>query len=170
MERIDIQPGSFFPPSGGSHAAHGAHAGVRPQADKTRKKSRPQKAFRNLLETEADAAAAPGGPVNSQEADELFQSIQAAGEQVKQFPSGENIAAYTKLVQGLVQRVVREGLVVEEHSSGSHILKRKSFSLVQVINNKLVELADGVAATQREQFQLLAKVEEIQGLLVDLLH
>ncbi|MFW6362204.1 MAG: YaaR family protein [Spirochaeta sp.] len=166
MERIEIQPGAYFPLS--HHTAKG----------KTEDKKRAQKksgVFRSLFEADtagetASASRLPNGPIQQQEAEELFQSIQSAGEQLKRFPGKENTAIYTALVKELVAKVVRDGIVVEDHSSGSHVLKRKNFSLVRIVDEKLAQLADGLAVTQREQIEMLARVDEIQGLLVDLLH
>ena len=161
MERIDIQPGAFFPLS-----QQPAKSGGKKRA------KAPTGVFGSLFETEtADAASQiADAPLHEQEAEELFQAIQAAGERLKQFPGRENSSAYKELVRALVERVVRNGIVVEEHSSGSHILKRKSFSLLRIVDTKLAQLVDGIAATQREQLQLLAQVDEIQGLLIDMLH
>ncbi|AFG38000.1 YaaR family protein [Spirochaeta africana] len=160
MERIDIQPGSFFPLS--QQPA---------RSDKKKRSKRPAGVFGKLLEDGQSAeTAAAAGPLQQQEAEELFQEIQAAGERLKQFPGQENSSVYRELVRALVEKVVRDGIIVEEHSSGSHILKRKSFSLLRVVDAKLAQLLDGVAATQREQLQLMAQVEEIQGLLIDMLH
>lgn len=161
MERIDIQPGAYFPlsPQSGTKKAKGS------KKDSVRKGM-----FQGLFESEPEATTAASGPLPQQQAEELFQSIQAAGEKLKHFPGRENVEAYTSLVRDLVERVVRDGIVLEEHSSGSHILKRKNYSLLTVVNSKLAQLADGMLATQRDQMILLEKVDEIQGILVNLLH
>ncbi len=165
MERIDIQPGAYFPASQYSS---------RDKAEK-KKKTSGKNSFLRLFssesaEVEANQSLSDSAPLQQAEAEVLFQSIQAAGENLRRFPGKENIEEYQKLVRSLVGRVVRDGIVVEEHSSGAHVLKRKSFSLIKVIDAKLVELANGVLVTQRDQFQLMAKLQEIQGLLVDMLH
>ncbi|THB68034.1 MAG: DUF327 family protein [Spirochaetaceae bacterium] len=167
MERIDIQPGSFFP------------ASLKPKREEVKKKGgagKSQNVFSRLFSSEQANAETDGlnalgaEPISQEEAEELFQSIQAAGEKLLQYPSREAVLEYQVLIRNLVGRAVRHGIVVEEFSSGSHVLKRKSFSLIKVVDQKLDQLAAGVLVTQRDQIQLLAKVQEIQGLLIDMLH
>ena len=52
-------------------------------------------------------------------------------------------------------------------TSGANIAKRKRFTLVKVIDEKLEALAS-VLAAQKEQLAILAQIDEINGLLVDL--
>jgi uncharacterized protein YaaR (DUF327 family) len=49
-------------------------------------------------------------------------------------------------------------------------LKRKKFTQVEIIDQKLEQLAAGILSNQKDQLGLLGKIEEINGLLVDLLH
>ena len=58
---------------------------------------------------------------------------------------------------------------VEETTSGANIMKRKRFTLVKVVDEKLDSLAASVLAAQREQLTILAQIDEINGLLVDLI-
>ena len=73
------------------------------------------------------------------------------------------------VVKRFMKIIVKKSLVTEEHSSGVNILKRKRFTLVQIIDTKLERLAAGVLTEQKEQLEILRKVDEINGLLVDLL-
>jgi len=41
--------------------------------------------------------------------------------------------------------------------------------LIQVVDHKLEQLAAGILAGQRSRLEILARVEEINGLLVDLI-
>ena len=47
---------------------------------------------------------------------------------------------------------------------------RKKYIIVTVVNEKLEQLARDIMFIQSSQISMLAKVEEIKGLLVDLLH
>ncbi|GAB6091317.1 YaaR family protein [Spirochaeta dissipatitropha] len=164
MERIDIQPGAYFPL---------VKPDLKKKTDEKKQSQKKSGIFQKLFEAEENkttAATVENSPIHIDDAEELFQQIQSAGEKLKRFPGAENVNDYKRLVRSLVERVVREGIIVEEHSSGTHILKRKSFSLLTVIDSKLAQLAEGMLATQRDQMELLAKVDEIQGLIVDLLH
>jgi uncharacterized protein YaaR (DUF327 family) len=65
--------------------------------------------------------------------------------------------------------VVDRSFTVTERTSGGNVLRRKKFTQVQVIDEKLEQLAAGILANQKNQLALLAKIEEINGLLVDLI-
>ena len=65
--------------------------------------------------------------------------------------------------------VVQNSVRVEETTSGANILKRKRFTLVRVIDEKLDALAATVLAGQKEQISILAQIDQINGLLVDLI-
>jgi len=59
-------------------------------------------------------------------------------------------------------------MTAEETTSGANIMKRKRFTLVKVIDEKLEALAASVLAAQKEQIAILAQIDEINGLLVNL--
>jgi uncharacterized protein YaaR (DUF327 family) len=50
-----------------------------------------------------------------------------------------------------------------------NLLKREKITLVQVIDKKLEEMAAAIMRGQENQFSILAKIDEIRGLLVDLM-
>jgi uncharacterized protein YaaR (DUF327 family) len=58
---------------------------------------------------------------------------------------------------------------VVEKSSGGNILKRKKFTTVVVIDERLERLAAEVLSAQRDKLDILRRLDEIHGMLVDLL-
>jgi uncharacterized protein YaaR (DUF327 family) len=71
-------------------------------------------------------------------------------------------------VKAFVKYVLRNAVAVEETTSGVNIMKRKRFTLVKVIDEKLEALAASILAAQKEQMSILAQIDQINGLLVDL--
>ena len=71
-------------------------------------------------------------------------------------------------MQAFLRHVVDHMLEVEETTSGVNLAKRKRYTLVHVIDGKLETLAASVLSAQREQLGILAQVDEINGMLVDL--
>jgi uncharacterized protein YaaR (DUF327 family) len=57
---------------------------------------------------------------------------------------------------------------VEQQQSGPDVLKRKRYALIRIIDDKLERLAAAMVSNQRNQIELLAKIDEINGLIVDL--
>ncbi len=99
----------------------------------------------------------------------LLDDVHSAGDALKEKPLPDNIVAYKNAVRSFVRYVVERTYTVTESVSGGNILKRKKFTQVRVIDEKLEQLAAGILSNQRPQLGLLEKIEEINGLLVDLM-
>lgn len=99
---------------------------------------------------------------------EMLDEVFAAGDRLKGLPTLASVREYRERVRRLLKWVVDRMVSVEETTSGVNILKRKRFTLVKVIDTKLESLAASVLSTQREQLSILAQVDEINGMLVDL--
>jgi uncharacterized protein YaaR (DUF327 family) len=146
-----------------------------PVPDK-KKAGRKDKAQRRVFSDIVDAAAESSEPDTSgwddpgrrHTVEELLDEVFSAGDQLKKSPTFEAIRDYRQKVKDFVKYAVQHSISVEETTSGSNILKRKRFTMVKVIDEKLEALAASVLGTQREQFAILARIDEINGLLVNL--
>ncbi|MDR1950152.1 MAG: YaaR family protein [Spirochaetaceae bacterium] len=139
------------------------------------KKTRPpvkKTAFSAVLETAEEAEGAPVEaplPVSEETLRELLDAVHSRGDDIKQRPFPEEIKQYKKAVRDFLHYVLENGYTVGERISGAGVLKRKKLTLIQVIDRKLEELAAFTISSQRDQLALLARVDEITGLLVNLL-
>jgi uncharacterized protein YaaR (DUF327 family) len=100
---------------------------------------------------------------------DLLDDVHSSGERLKNRPFPEEIKQYKRAVRNFLHYIVENGYIIEEQTSGVNPLRRKKFTLVQVIDKKLDQLAAGILAGQCDQLEILAKVDEIKGILVDLL-
>lgn len=98
----------------------------------------------------------------------LLDSVHSAGDALKARPFPAEIQNYKQAVRDFLHFVVQNGYTTEKRTSGFNILKRKTFTLVQVIDRKLERLAADILTGQAAQLHILARVDEINGLLVDL--
>ncbi|NOY09751.1 MAG: YaaR family protein [Spirochaetes bacterium] len=101
--------------------------------------------------------------------EELLDMVYEQGAKLKENSDLDNILEYKKAVRDFLNRVVDKMVTLEKRISGVNILKRKQFTLVTVIDKKLESLAAEVLRNQRDQIKILSAVEEINGLLVDLI-
>ncbi len=138
-----------------------------------RKKETPKAgAFRSVFRTAERAEATPaaaGEPYSEAEVSELMDGIHEAGDLLRRDQNAENVRVYKKAVRDFMHYVVERAFAVEERSSGRNILKRKKFTTVAVIDEKLERLAAEVLSAQRDRLDILKRMDEIHGLLVDLL-
>jgi len=98
----------------------------------------------------------------------LLDDVHESGEMLVQSETLENIKRYKRAVSAFLEYVVNNMVAVEEQSSGGNILRRKRFTQVKIVNAKLDRLVAAVLQNQGKQLDLLEKINEIKGLLVDL--
>jgi uncharacterized protein YaaR (DUF327 family) len=130
--------------------------------------------FSSILETTREEAATELGPlqelpVSEEAVNQLLDDVRSTGDELRNRPFPEEIIRYKKAVRDFLHYVVENGYTVERQTSGINLLKRKKFALVQVVDKKLEDMAAMLMTSQMNQLELLARLEEITGLLVDLL-
>ena len=154
-------------PEPGYSRARGRSGGGPRRADKP-----PENQFENTLvrrveemrETESREESS-----HSRDLQDMLEEVDRLGKDLVDDPGLDNVKRYRQSVGKLLKTILGDALAVQETSSGRNILRRKKFSTITVINDKLEKLAATVIESQREQLELLRRVEEINGLLVDLL-
>ncbi|MDR2211651.1 MAG: DUF327 family protein [Spirochaetaceae bacterium] len=100
---------------------------------------------------------------------ELLDQVHIAGDALVDRPFPPEIKAYKEAVRNFVHYVVENSFDTEEQISGANVRRRKKFTLVQVIDKKLEEMASSILQSQAGKLDILGRLEEINGLLVDLL-
>jgi len=144
-----------------------------PEKKKAGKREKTQRReFSRLVESAAEGSEvsteSDGDEDRRRTLEELLDGVFSAGEALKKTGTMEAIKAYRHQVRAFVKFAVAHSIAVEEQTSGANILKRKRFTLVTVIDEKLEALAASVLAAQRDQMAILAQIEEINGMLVNL--
>lgn len=123
---------------------------------------------------EETAEAIPLDPPTSEEVgtdiEELLDSVHRRGERLLERRTFSSVQEYREAVQAFLRRVVPDASQLETHESSHSILFRKRYTLLGEINRKVDRLVRGVLQTQAQQVEILSRLEEIEGLLVDLLH
>jgi uncharacterized protein len=158
MDRIDT--GAFF---------------TAPRDASRQKKSEkaPKAVFRSLVEVEESRSASDhSGNKERRDPKEIYALLDAVhelGEKLLREPGTSHLQAYKEAVRRFLSCVVENGVGVEETQSGAGVNRKKRFTLVKIIDTKLERLAAGMVVVQKDQLLLLEKIEEINGLLVDLL-
>lgn len=143
--------------------------------DDGKKTSRGKGVFRASLAKALDENAAAGSPealaaeISDGAIGELLDAVHEAGDKLKENLSIDQVQAYKKAVRNFVHHVVENAWSVEKKTSGGNILKRKEFYRLAVIDESLEKLAAEILRNQRDRLEILRKIDEINGMLVDLL-
>lgn len=137
---------------------------------------RTEKPFLEVLGKEELSRVSPGAAfleASPEDAiEELLDRVHSYGEELREHPTMERIKSYREAVSAFLSHVVQCSLEADtvEGARLNPLKKQKRYTLVRVVNEKLERLAAGVLQNQLGQLEILRRVEEINGLLVDFLH
>ncbi len=140
-------------------------------AKRTRKSGKTRSFFSELAQIgeSSETESVDRTPEESDaEAAELLDSVFEAGDRLKHQTDIASLRAYKETVRRFLSVIVRRSIDIEEQQSGASVAKRKRYALIRIIDDKLERLAAGMVSNQRNQLELLAKIDEINGLIVDL--
>jgi uncharacterized protein YaaR (DUF327 family) len=168
MAKVDFpeETALFFNPA--------AYSAARGELKKSREKAAPRGAlkprFTSLLEnTRREVEFEPVSSASEETLQGLLDEVHRAGDDLKNRPFPEEIIRYKYAVKQFLHHITENSYALEEHTSGVNLLKRQKFTLVQVVDRKLEQLAADILSGQTAQLELLARIDEIKGLLVNLL-
>jgi uncharacterized protein YaaR (DUF327 family) len=145
--------------------------------------SGPEKAdFTSVLE-QSRTAEPEVLPLSEEATVRLLEDVRAAGDSLRERPFPQEILAYKQAVRNFMRYVVDNGYRVEQQIGipkylrpnfqgvrGSSDSQRKPvYRIIQVVDRRLEELAAALMKGQLSQLEILSRLEEIKGLLVDLI-
>ncbi|ASQ29050.1 UDP-N-acetylenolpyruvoylglucosamine reductase [Borrelia miyamotoi] len=110
------------------------------------------------------------GEFNLELIKDMLNNINDVGEKLLSEPSRQNVVFYKKTIGEFLSIILSFSISLKEQKGGTNgEIKRPKYSIVRIINEKLDKLAYSVLQNQISQIKLLSSLEEIQGLLVNLL-
>ena len=122
-------------------------------------------------------------PVSDETVNMLMDEVRSSGDILKSRPLPEEIMRYKQAVRGFINYVVKNNYSIDREDGIPNFLKPgfrgrrgtpeamkgKEYTKIQVIDRKLEDLAAMLLSSQIRQMELVSRLEEIRGLLVDLL-
>ncbi|MGE5577112.1 MAG: YaaR family protein [Syntrophothermus sp.] len=115
-----------------------------------------------------DALQAAQGQAAREQLDELLALLDLQAGRLKDKRDLAELYRYRDLVRRFLDIIVKEAYNVHEETGFNRRGRRKLFLLVKKVDTALEELAETVLKAQAGSLELLAKLGEIRGLLVDL--
>jgi uncharacterized protein YaaR (DUF327 family) len=106
--------------------------------------------------------------------EKALDEIHDIGEKLKKNPTLALVKEYRQAVGTFVRYVIRKGLLLDKQKlKGFKVLKLRpgeqpELTVVRIVDKKLNELAHQVLKNQKEQMEILKRIDEIHGILVDL--
>jgi len=122
-------------------------------------------------------------PVSEDSINLLMDEVRSTGDVLKSRPFPEEVMRYKQAVRNFINYVVQNTYSLEYEEGIPNFLKPgfkgrrgtpeamkgKEYTKIQVIDKKLEDLAALLISSQMRQIELVSRLEEIRGLLVDLL-
>ncbi len=106
----------------------------------------------------------------SETLESLLDDVHEAGDALKRDPVFGPLKGYKQAVRRFLKYVLDNGLEAEEIVGirNPRTMQQKKYIVVRVVDEKLEGLAAHVLKSQSDQFEILRRIDEIYGLLVDL--
>jgi len=163
-----------------------AYSGIK--EEKKPKSIRHEKTFSRLFDDLRGKTADEIGPlwnlpVSEETVNLLMDEVRSTGDVLKDRPLPEEIMRYKQAVRNFINYVVQNSYSLETEEGLPNFLKPsfkgrrgtpeamkgKEYTKIQVVDKKLEDLAGLLLSSQMRQMELVSRLEEIRGLLIDLL-
>lgn len=115
----------------------------------------------------------PNGEINESAISALQDAIHMSGEQLLAKPGYDTVIAYKKSVQMLLQSIVpllhkKEDIIAPKKINGE--IRERKFTLINKVNEKLDTVLKLVLTSQTDQMNIMKTLDEIKGLLINILY
>lgn len=98
----------------------------------------------------------------------LLQQIDEQSAELKKGPTPSGVKRYRKLVQSFMKETLDQSYTLNQQTHWDRSGNRKVYITVKKLNESLEALTDEILNKEKDQIDLVAKLDEIRGLLVDL--
>jgi len=98
----------------------------------------------------------------------LMKNIDDTGNRLGRSQNLKDLTKYKTLVKQFVKEAVEFGMQVKKDNSWDQFGQGRDLNVVQVIDDKLVELTEEVIAKEKNSLNILDKIGEIKGLLINI--
>lgn len=100
-----------------------------------------------------------------EELDDYLKEIRKIGERLSQTQNYSDVASYKKAIKGYLKSIVDYAYSLNKNSS---FWEGNYFTTVKTVNEKLEDMTREFLYEQKENIDIASKIEEINGLLIDL--
>ena len=99
---------------------------------------------------------------------QVINKIEEQGKQLVKSQTIDSLRKYKTLVKQFMNEVVKNGFELHEERGFNHRETTKVYKLVKEVDTKLVDLTNDILQKEKNSLNLLKRVGEIQGLLINM--
>ena len=115
-----------------------------------------------------DMVVKQGSKMQTEQLTRLLGDISAAGDRVARSRSLRELTRFKMLVKRFLQEAVEYGLEAKQSHTWNRFGEGRRLKIVETVDERLVELAQEILDEEKETIDLLDKIGEIKGLLINL--
>lgn len=108
-------------------------------------------------------------PEVSAPTERLYDAVHESGQRLLRERTYTAAQRYRETIRRFLRKVVPDVGGVVVHESNRDIMSRKRYYLLTTVNRSVDRLIQGILQSQHEQLEILQRLEEIEGMLVDLM-
>lgn len=98
----------------------------------------------------------------------LLVDIEGAGERLSRSRTFKDLAKFKTLVKRFVREAVDFGMELKQSHSWNQYGQSRPLKTVETVDNALVELTEDVMNKEKNSLDILGKIGEIKGLLINI--
>jgi len=99
----------------------------------------------------------------------MAQEIETAGKRLSEHIDISDLKAYKRLISEFLDNAIRSSSSFSKDSFLDRRGRHRVFATVKTINEKLEELTKQVLSAERDNLVILGRIEDIRGLILDLI-
>ncbi|CAM3094604.1 YaaR family protein [Paenibacillus sediminis] len=146
---MKINPG-YIPPQSGRAVTDGSPKPVQ------------QKNFADVMHQQE-------GQASSEELNRRFKEIQLQGDRLARSMTIRELKSYRQMVKRFLEDTVRRGVKIKETRGFDRRGRTKRYKLLEEIDATLLSMADELLESEEGKIELLQKIGDIRGMLINLL-
>ncbi|MCP1143228.1 YaaR family protein [Lysinibacillus endophyticus] len=109
-----------------------------------------------------------GSKLQTEQLTRLLGDISAAGDRVARSRNLRELARFKMLIKRFLQEAVEYGLDMKQSHTWNRFGEGRRLKIVETIDEHLVELAQEILNEEKDTIELLDRIGEIKGLLINL--
>lgn len=115
-----------------------------------------------------DMVVKQGSKMQTEQLTRLLGDISAAGDRVARSRNLRELARFKMLVKRFLQETIEHGMELKQSHTWNRFGEGRRLKIIETIDERLVELAQDILNEEKESIDLLDKIGEIKGLLINL--
>ena len=115
-----------------------------------------------------DLVVKQGNKMQTEQLTRLLGDISTAGDRVAKNRTLRELARFKRLVKRFMEETVQFGLEGKQSHTWNRFGEGRRLKIVETIDKHLVQLAEDLLNEEKETIDLLDKIGEIKGLLINL--